>query len=66
MQGEESKAFHMILDFFSKMKHKPEQVVEMRSPTAKRSQAVQIISYFLVFNEELYCEECSEIVVGHF
>lgn len=48
MQGEESRAFHMTLDFFSKMKHKPEQVVEMKSPTAKLSQAVQIISHFTV------------------
>lgn len=56
----------MILDFFGKMKHKPEQVVEMSSPTAKLSQVMQIFSHFLGFNEELNCEDCSEIVVGHF
>lgn len=46
--------------------NKPKQVVEMRSVTAKVSQAVQIFSHFLIFNEEMNYEECSEIVVGHF
>jgi len=46
--------------------HKPEQVVEMSSVTPKLNKAVQIFSHFLMLSEELYCEECSEIVVGHF